>query len=65
MSQEKEEGRSLTEEGRLVVHLTKALFASDVDEVFRILGRHMDKHRLKVSIDVIDEYHLAGRIQEL
>lgn len=55
----------LTEEAMLVVALTKALFAKDIDEVFRTLGRHLDKHRLMVSKEVIDEYHLAKRIKEV
>jgi hypothetical protein len=64
MSQEDHEGRSLTEEGRLVVQISKALFAKDVDETFRIVGRHMDKHRLKVSNKVIREFEFAGRIED-
>lgn len=53
----------LTVEGMLVVELSRALFSSDIDETFRILGRHMDKHQFQVSNDVIEEYHLAGRIR--
>jgi len=53
----------LTEDALLVVNLSKALFSKDIDGVFRMLGRHMDKHRLKVSADVLKEYQLAARIE--
>ncbi|WP_029065361.1 hypothetical protein [Labrenzia sp. DG1229] len=62
MSQKNEEGQTLTEEGRLVVQITKVLFANDADETFRVIGRYMDKHGLKVSRDVIAEFELAGRV---
>ena len=53
----------LTEEAMLVVELTRALYKREIDEVFRILGRHMDKQRLQVSGDVLEEFELAGRIR--
>lgn len=64
MVNEKEESGELTEEGMLVVELTRALFSQDIDEAFRILGRHMDKNNLQISTEVLDEYRLAGRILE-
>jgi len=51
-----------TEEGRLVIKVTRALFKKDVDETLRILGEYLDKHRLQVSSDVMKEYEIAGRI---
>lgn len=53
-----------TEEGRLVIRITRVLFKKDVDEALRVLGEYLDKHRLQVSIDVIREYELAGRISD-
>lgn len=53
-----------TEEGRLVIMVTRALFKKDVDETLRIFGEYMDKHRLQVSAEVIQEYKAAGRISE-
>lgn len=58
----KEEKTELTEEGRLVVQLTKSFFAQDIDEAFRTIGRYMDKHNLSVSHEVIEEYITAQRI---
>lgn len=58
-----EEPAELTEEAMLVVELTRALFKDDVDEVFRILGRHLDKRRLQISPDIMREYELASRIR--
>ena len=58
-----EEPAELTEEAMLVVELTRSLFKDDVDEVFRILGRHLDKRRLQISADVMREYELASRIR--
>jgi predicted nucleotidyltransferase len=55
---------SLTEEGRLVTAVAKAVFRGDVDETFRTLGRYIDKHKLKISRDVIEEFELANRICE-
>jgi len=46
------------------LQLTKAIFAKDIDEAFRVLGRYLDKHKLNVSADVIKEYELAGRIKD-
>lgn len=63
MAQEDKE-TELTEQGGLVVALSKALFADDIDATFRILGEHMDKHGLKVSKIVLDEYRNAGRVAE-
>jgi len=54
----------LTEDALMVVQLTKAIFAKDIDEAFRVLGRYLDKHKLNVSADVIKEYELAGRIKD-
>jgi len=59
----KEEHVQLTEEAMLIVELTRALYKSEIDEVFRALGRHMDKRRLQVSGDVFKEFELAGRIR--
>jgi len=59
-----EEPAELTEDAMMVVQLTKAIFAKDIDEAFRVLGRYLDKHKSKVSADVIKEYELAGRIRE-
>ncbi len=64
MADEGEEERvELTEEAMLVVELTRVLYKREIDEVFRILGRHMDKQRLQVSRDVFEEFELAGRIR--
>lgn len=52
----------LTEEAKVIVELTRALYTNEIDEVFRILGRHLDKHQLKVSEDILDEYKKAGRV---
>lgn len=54
----------LAEDAMLVSQLTKALLSSNVDEVFRVLGRYLDKHRLQVSTDVLQEYEIAGRIKQ-
>lgn len=54
----------LTEDAMLVAQLTKALLRSNVDEVFRIIGRYLDKHRLQVSTEVLQEYEIAGRIRQ-
>lgn len=54
----------LAEDAMLVAQLTKALLLSNVDEVFRIMGRYLDKHRLQVSADVLQEYEFAGRIRQ-
>lgn len=51
-----------TEEGRLVIMVTRALFKKDVDSTLRIVGEYLDKHRLQVSVEVINEYEVAGRI---
>jgi len=53
----------LTEEAQVVVALTQALYAKQIDEVFRILGRHLDKYKLQVSYEVMEEYHIAKRIK--
>lgn len=58
-----EEKTELTEEGRLVVQLTKSLFAQDIDEAFRTIGRYMDKHKLTLSSEVIEEFKAAQRIR--
>jgi hypothetical protein len=64
MKKSDDKGRAeLTEEAALVVQLTKTLFAQDIDETFRILGRYLDKHQFKVSNEVLSEYHLAQRIK--
>jgi len=64
MADEGEEERvELTEEAMLVVELTRVLYKREIDEVFRILGRHMDKQLLQVSRDVLEEFELAGRIR--
>ena len=55
----------LTEDALLVVNLSKALFSKDIDRVFRILGSHLDKYRLKVSADVLKEYQLAERFENV
>lgn len=57
-----EEHTDLTEEGRLVVQLTKSLFGQDMDEAFRTIGRYMDKHKLTISSEVIKEFKTAQRI---
>ena len=62
VQKEEPESAELTQEAMLVVELTKALFRNDIDETFRILGRYLDKNRLKISKDVFDEYRIAGRI---
>lgn len=64
MANHEEEAFELTQEAKLVVELTKALFKKDIDEMFRILGRHLDKHRLQVSSDVLQEFEIAGRIKQ-
>ena len=61
MAQDNDDAK-LTEEGALVVALSRALFAKDVDLVFRKLGEHMDRNGLKVSETVLDEYRTAGRV---
>lgn len=63
MTQENKEAE-LTEQGALVVALSKALFADDINSAFRMLGNHMDQHGLKVSKIVLDEYQNAGRVAE-
>lgn len=64
MADEGEEERvELTEEAMLVVELTRVLYKREIDEVFRILGSHMDKQLLQVSRDVLEEFELAGRIR--
>lgn len=55
---------SLTAQGTLVVTLTRALFESDIEKVFDILGSHMDENSLTVSAEMIAEYKKAGRIAE-
>lgn len=57
-----EESTELTGEAMLVVELTRALYKDEIDEVFRILGRHLDARRLRVSANVMQEYQLAGRV---
>ena len=58
-------GRDLsTEQSRLVKHVTTALFSHDIDESLRILGRYMDKHDLRVSRKVIDEFEFADRVSD-
>lgn len=52
-----------TEEGRLVIKVSRALFKKDVDAALRILGEYLDKHRLQVSADVMREYEVAGRVR--
>lgn len=65
MSEENDEKQeNLTVQGTLVVAVTRALFASDIEKVFDILGNHMDENRLKVSAEMIAEYEKAGRIAE-
>lgn len=59
----KHEDTVLTEEAMVVVELTRALYKKEIDEVFRILGRHMDKHQQRVSAEVMREFEIAGRIQ--
>ena len=54
----------LTKEASLLVQSSKALFARDVNEVFRIIGDYLDEHELKVSQKVIEEYRDAGRIHD-
>lgn len=54
----------LAEDAMLVSQLTKALLTSNVDEVFRIMGRYLDKYRLQVSTDVLQECEVAGRIRQ-
>lgn len=54
----------MAEDAMLVSQLTKALLLSNVDEVFRIMGRYLDKHRLQVSTEVLQEYEVAGRIKQ-
>jgi len=55
---------SLTAQGTLVVELTRAMFESDIEKVFDILGSHMDENSLTVSAEMIAEYEKAGRIAE-
>jgi len=55
---------SLTAQGTLVVELTRAVFESDIEKVFDILGSHMDENSLTVSAEMITEYEKAGRIAE-
>lgn len=66
MSKDKDEeqNRLPTEEGRLVIRVTRALFKNDIDETFRILGEYLDKHQLQVSAEILSEYQIAGRIRE-
>jgi len=49
-------------EGALVVSITKALFAREIDKVFGIIGGYLDENDLKVSAEMIAEYEKAGRI---
>lgn len=66
MTSEENQNRDLpTEEGRLVVQLSKALFVKDIDLTFRTLGEYMDRNHLKVSAKVLQEYRFADRIREL
>lgn len=52
-----------TNEGRLVVALSKALFDKDVDTAFQIMGEYLDQHDLQVSEAVIVEYRFADRVK--
>lgn len=54
----------LNEQGRIVVHMFKAVEADDMDEALRIIGRYMDKYRLQVSSDVIEEFKTGRRIKD-
>ena len=65
MSESKDESEQdlPTEEGRLVIKVTRALFKKDVDQTLRIVGEYLDKHQLQVSAEVMREYEIAGRIR--
>ncbi|MFK7844042.1 MAG: hypothetical protein AB8G77_01985 [Rhodothermales bacterium] len=54
----------IAQDAMLVSQLTKALLWTNVDEVVRIRGRYLDKHRLQVSTEVLQEYEVAGRIKQ-
>lgn len=54
----------LTEEGELVTEVAKNVFQGNADETFRALGRYFDKHKMKVSREVIVEFENANRICE-
>ncbi|WP_026481157.1 hypothetical protein [Ahrensia sp. 13_GOM-1096m] len=51
-----------TEEGELIVSLTKSLFAGDSDATFRVLKDYMAGNDLKVSEEIIQEFQAAGLI---
>lgn len=51
-----------TEEGGLVVSLTKSLIAGDIDATFRVLRDYMAGNDLKVSEEIIQEFQGAGLI---
>lgn len=54
----------LTANGRLVVSLSKALFETDIERVFDILGKYLDENQLTVSAEMIVQYQKAGRIAD-
>ncbi|MCG8606026.1 hypothetical protein MJD09_13680 [bacterium] len=53
----------LSENARLVLNLGRLVNDGDMDELFRELGRHMDKHKLQLSREVVDEFELANRVR--
>ena len=55
---------NLTLEGTTIVESTRALFAQDADQAFRIFGKYLDENNLKISHAVINEYYQANRIRE-
>lgn len=50
------------EQGQAIVALSKAMFAGNMDDVFEILGKHMDENDLQVSEKAILEFTSKGRI---
>jgi hypothetical protein len=53
---------NLTDEGKVIVAISNALFADKVDEAFSILGDFMDENGLQVSAETIESYYKAGRV---
>lgn len=65
MNEEQDKNREkLTARGALVVELTKALFESDIEKVFDVLGNHMDENSLTVSAEMFASYEKSGRVAE-
>lgn len=53
---------NLTDEGKVIVAISNALFADKVDQAFSILGDFMDENGLQVSAETIEAYYKAGRV---